>query len=181
MNNTLRALFGAWVQALGTTLSAIGSTPSLKIKQKILADLNLWGNVMQATGNALLAESEQKLDLDKIGNEVQAFGNSTVIASILLDIQREYKLELDIKGNLLQALGSGMSFTDVLEHEPSIPDLYSLYGNLLQAIGNSLQALAGINKLQVGEGEHINTIGSWIQAIGAILTAKAQSMGSDVL
>lgn len=45
MDNELKATFGSWVQAIGTTLSAIGATPSKNISDTLLGDLNLWGNM----------------------------------------------------------------------------------------------------------------------------------------
>lgn len=79
MDNELKATFGSWVQAIGTTLSAIGATPSKNISDTLLGDLNLWGNVLQATGNSLVADSEKNFTLEKIGNEIQAIGGTTEI------------------------------------------------------------------------------------------------------
>lgn len=91
MDNELKATFGSWVQAIGTTLSAIGATPSKNISDTLLGDLNLWGNVLQATGNSLVADSEKNFTLEKIGNEIQAIGNSTVIVGILINFSEKTK------------------------------------------------------------------------------------------
>jgi hypothetical protein len=69
--------------------------------------LNLWGNVLQGTGNALIADAQEGFSLEQLGNVVQAIGNTTVVAGILLNISEENKLKLDINGNLLQAIVEG--------------------------------------------------------------------------
>lgn len=102
-------------------------------------------------------------------------GNSTVIVGILINFSEKTKKELNIKGNLLQAVGGGVSLADALGREPTVKELYSIYGNLLQAIGNALQALSGINELRNREGQELNVVGSWIQAIGSIISALGQS------
>jgi hypothetical protein len=175
MDNEVKATFGAWIQAIGTTISAISSTPSMKIPDDFLNQLNLNGNVLQATGNALQADSEYDLTLIKIGNEVQAIGNSIVVAEMLLNFDELTKQNIEIKGNLFQAVGGGICFANALDEEPAIEELYNIYGNLLQTIGNSMQALAGMKELKGEEGETLNTVGSWIQAIGSILSALGQS------
>jgi hypothetical protein len=175
MDNELKATFGSWVQAIGTTLSAIGATPFKNISDTLPEDLNLWGNVLQATGNSLVADSEENFTLEKIGNAIQAIGNSTVIVGILINFNEKTKKELNIKGNLLQAVGGGVSLADALGREPTEKELYSIYGNLLQTIGNTLQALSGINELRNRKGQELNLVGSWIQAIGSIISALGQS------
>lgn len=163
------------VQAIGTTLSAIGSTPSTKIADALQYQFNLWGNVLQATGNSLIADSEMTLTLDKIGNEIQAIGNVTLIVAALINFNESTKQDLVIRGNLLQATGGGVSLADTLGNEPSIKELYSIYGNLLQVIGNSLQAISGINEKAGNLEQNLDTIGSWIQAVGSIISAIGQS------
>ncbi|MCJ7840946.1 hypothetical protein MUB24_08525 [Lederbergia sp. NSJ-179] len=178
INNESLAIFGSWVQAIGTTLSAIGSTSSLKIKNSFRRDLDLYGNVLQATGNSLVADSARIFTLDKLGNEVQAIGNSTSIVGIVIDFNEASKRKLNIKGDLLQAVGGGISLADGFSSEPSPEQLYTIYGNFLQIIGSSLQAFSGIKEQSGLNGQKINEIGTWIQAIGAIITAIGQSIGA---
>ncbi|WP_226671412.1 DUF6944 family repetitive protein [Metabacillus litoralis] len=171
MANEKNAVLGSWIVATGTTLSAIGATPSRVLNESQLKSLDLWGNVLQATGNALTADSEENYTLDKVGNEIQAIGNTTIVASILLYFDKKTKIELNIKGNFLQALGGGVAFTEALGREPTLDELLIVNGNLLQAIGNSLQAISGIRELRGEEANKLNEVGSWIQAIGSILCA----------
>jgi hypothetical protein len=176
MENEQKEVFGAWVQAAGTTLAAIGSTPLKGFTESHMESLNLWGNELQALGNALIADSEPHFTMEKFGNMLQSAGNLTVIAGILLPVDNETKQELDIKGNLMQALGGSAALKDTLTEEHSMESLYHLYGNLLQIIGNSMQAISGIIELRGGEGENINTAGSWIQATGSIIEAVGSTI-----
>ncbi|MGB7999492.1 MAG: hypothetical protein WCF60_05255 [Anaerobacillus sp.] len=175
LNNEVKGVFGSWIQAIGTILAAIGSTPIKEINSSILDSLNLIGNVMQGTGNALIADTIDPPSLDKLGNQIQAIGNSTVVTGILIDFDDKVKQLLDIDGNWLQALGGGVSLADALGGEPSASALYSIYGNFLQAVGNSLQAISGIKELNHEEATNINVLGSWIQAIGAVISAIGQT------
>ncbi len=174
MDNELKALFGSWVQAAGTVLAAISSIPSLPLEQKIKTDFSLIGNLMQATGNALLADSETEITLNKIGNEIQAFGNSTVIAGILIPFNEETKTNLSKQGNLLQALGSAAALPDLLIKEKSFINMLFIIETFLQSIGNSLQAVSE-NIEQTETKEAVDFAGSWIQATGAVIQALAQT------
>jgi hypothetical protein len=142
MENELKELFGAWIQAIGTVMAAVGSTPSLD--SDIQESLNLWGNALQGTGNALIADAEEGFSLGKLGNEVQAIGNTIVIAGILLHVKEETKQKLDINGNFLQAVGGGIALPDDLLDDPSTIRTLNIAGNVLQIIGNSMQAYGGI-------------------------------------
>ncbi|WP_456273402.1 DUF6944 family repetitive protein [Bacillus sp. AK031] len=173
MDNEFKAFTGAWIQAIGTVLSAISSTPIKRINEEQADDLDLIGNLLQGTGNALAADSESTPSLSKTGNEIQAIGNSIEVASYILAEGTDQDV-LQIKGNLFQAVGGAMAFADNVDSEPSTKVLYSLYGNLLQVIGNSMQSIAGILELQGQYRQRLNTAGNWIQAIGAILTALSE-------
>ncbi|MFB3167066.1 hypothetical protein P5G62_008070 [Neobacillus sp. 179-C4.2 HS] len=196
MENQLKELFGAWIQAIGTVTAAVGSTPSLN--EDTQENLNLWGNVLQGTGNALIADAQEGFTLEKLGNEVQAIGNTTVVAGILLNISEENKLKLDINGNLLQAVGGGIALPEDLLDEPSTIRTLNIAGNVLQIVGNSMQALAGAEELksirenkdkfkgyrenneskQDSSSEELAISGSWIQAVGSVISAIAQTKES---
>jgi hypothetical protein len=171
MEKEQKELFGAWVQAGGTILAAVGSTPFKNFTESQLTSFNLWGNVLQATGNSLMADSEENYTLNQIGNQIQALGNVTVVAGIVLDLDEVTAQNLDIKGNLMQAAGGSAALSETLREPPAAEIFYAFYGNILQIIGNSMQAIAGIIELNGGEGEKINTAGSWIQAAGSIVQA----------
>ncbi|MFB1051291.1 hypothetical protein [Paraliobacillus sp. JSM ZJ581] len=177
MDNQENIVFGGWVQAIGTVLSALGNTPNISISSEIKKDFDLIGNTLQATGNAIQVKEFTLEDLYSIGNEIQAIGNTTVVASFLLPADQMTKERLDTKGNLLQALGGTVSFSENLKEKNSLDVLYNGIGNVLQVIGNSLQALSSQSKTNA---TLINTLGSWIQAIGAVMTAIGGSMGNDI-
>ncbi|CQR46508.1 hypothetical protein BN1058_00769 [Paraliobacillus sp. PM-2] len=177
MSKQENIVFGGWVQAIGTVLSALGNTPNIPIPSKIKEDFDLIGNVLQATGNAIQVETITLEDLNSIGNEIQAIGNTTVVASFLLPVDQTTKEGLDTKGNLLQALGGAVCFSENWKEKNSRDVLYNGIGNLLQVIGNSLQALSSQSKTNA---TLINTLGSWIQAIGAVMTAIGGTMGDEI-
>ncbi|MCT2534843.1 hypothetical protein NC661_04110 [Aquibacillus koreensis] len=176
MEKESNVILGTWMEAIGTIVAAVGSTPYKNISKELLNDLNLVGNVMQGTGNAIMADSIDNQTLNKIGAEIQAIGNTTIVAKYLIDFPRTTELELVIKGNLIQALGAGVSTsTTDWKHKPSIQDIYITYGNILQVIGNTLQAISTGTELRGGEAQTLNVVGSWIQAIGAVMAAIGQS------
>jgi hypothetical protein len=175
IDNEEKGVFGSWVEAIGTILAAIGSTPIKEINSSILNSFTLIGNVMQGTGNALVADTITPPSLNKIGNQLQAIGNSTVVTSILIDFDERVKRILNIDGNWLQAIGGSVSLSDALGGEVSASALYSIYGNFLQVVGNSLQAISGIKELNNEDATNINVVGSWIQAVGAVISAIGQT------
>lgn len=181
MDNQTKKVFGAWIQAIGTVIAAIGSTPSIIASMQMRKDISLVGNVLQAAGNALQADAEEEMPFAEIGNEIQAVGNSTVAAGLVLDVEKETEQRLIITGNWLQALGGTTVLGELLEESPSKSLFYHILGNLLQVTGNSLQAISGGIEL-VGDGQSekdpagvnkriaLEVNGSWIQAVGSILS-----------
>jgi hypothetical protein len=193
MENQQKELFGAWIQAIGTVIAAIGSTPTTVLSSDYRENLDLWGNALQGTGNALIADAQETFSLNKLGNEVQAIGNSTVIAGMVIDFKEETKQKVIINGNWLQALGGGIALPEDLEAEVSTIRTLSISGNVLQIVGNTLQAIGGINELKSDtdnlesykefnkrnkenkdSDENVLEInGSWIQAVGSVISAIA--------
>jgi len=192
MDNQSKEVFGAWLSAVGTIIAAIGSTPSHFIKSSLRQDLNLWGNVLQAVGNAIEADGQEDVSLETIGNEIQSFGNISVIAGLIIKFKDETQKKLIITGNWIQALGGAVAVGDEFEDVSNTNDLYSIVGNLLQVIGNSLQALDGVQELKNSRVEEnkkdtesvenrededkwsLDVIGSWIQAIGSVISLIGQ-------
>ena len=238
MSNEFKETFGSWLQAIGTVLSAIANTPALVSDYDSANNLDVVGNTLQGTGNALIADGEEAFTLDQIGSAVQAIGNSTVITGLIGTFSEETNDLLIINGNFIQALGGGVSAADITENAPA--EGINIVGNLMQLLGNSLQALSGIIELKrentnpslgsqengsqgygskgngsqgygskgngsqgngnqgygsqgngsqgngnqgYGEGqldpETLQTLGSWIQAIGAVLNLIAQLISNE--
>ncbi|GGB42090.1 hypothetical protein GCM10011409_19560 [Lentibacillus populi] len=98
--------------------------------------------------------------------------------------------KLIISGNLIQALGGLVSLADELNDPTASGQIYNIIGNLLQSIGNSLQAIAGMYELENKHVDHkgykidenIETLeisGSWIQATGSVMTLIGQIKEED--
>ncbi|MEK4694141.1 hypothetical protein MKX31_08775 [Bacillus sp. FSL M8-0063] len=205
MENQFKEIFGAWVAAIGTITSAIGSTPFDFISSNVRKDLNVYGNVLQAVGNALEADGQGEVSLEQIGNEIQSIGNVTVISGLIIDFKEETQIKLVIAGNWTQALGGLTALADEFEDTSDKDEHLNIIGNLLQSIGNSLQVIGGIDELksirnedqsnkegnvndvekdtntQVNnetneneEGKLIDIIGSWVQAVGSVISLIGQ-------
>ncbi|MDA1576972.1 hypothetical protein WAG12_11465 [Bacillus cereus] len=148
MENQLKEIFGALIAAIGTITSAIGSTPFYFIGSNVRKELNVYGNVLQAVGNALEADGQGEISLEKIGNEIQSIGNVTVISGLVIEFKDETKIKLVIAGNWTQALGGLTALADEFEDTSDKDESLNIVGNLLQATGNSLQAIGGIYELK---------------------------------
>lgn len=167
-----KAQISAWLEAIGTVLSAIGSTPSNILSSSMLNDFNLIGNVLQAVGSSILPENED--NLDQVGNKIGAVGNIITIQGFFVEDQQTSQL-LNTQGNLLQALGSGVSLN--LENDQTVNDVLNNIGNVLQIIGNSYQAFSIKYPPNSQKAQELNTVGSWIQAVGAVLSALTVNSG----
>lgn len=205
MENQFKEIFGAWIAAIGTITSAIGSTPFDFISSNLRKDLNVYGNVLQAVGNALEADGQGEVSLEQIGNEIQSISNVTVISGLIIEFKEETQIKLVIAGNWTQALGGLTALADEFEDASDKDESLNIIGNLLQSIGNSLQAIGGIEELksirnedrsnkegnvndvekdidtQVNkktneneEGKLIDIIGSWVQAVGSVISLIGQ-------
>ncbi|MGZ9818883.1 DUF6944 family repetitive protein [Peribacillus simplex] len=195
--------FGSWTQAIGTVISAVAGTPSNVLDEEFREKLDLIRNELQATGNALLADAEETWSLDKLGNVLQAIGNSTVILGLVIDFDEVTKQELIIKGNLIQALGA---LAGAFENPDEPEQAFNVTGNLLQAIGNSMQAIGGIAELKnsvqdkdqqkdqeqevqkyqyhdleekPSDAELVQVMGGWIQAVGSVISLIGQLRSNE--
>ena len=178
MGSQFKEVFGSVIQAIGTIESAVGSTPFKNLSKETSFNLRLQGNVLQATGNALSADGQGNIwSLEYIGDVTQAVGNSTVIVGLLIKFDDETDQKLIITGNWLQALGSFVGLTDEFEDQTLSGRSFNIIGGLLQGIGNSLQALGGKYQLEDEndeDAERIGILGSWIQAVGSVLSLIGQ-------
>lgn len=171
MNNYVEELIGTWGHAAGTVVDAISNTPRLKISKMLKTELSLLGHIMQAIGNALVADSIKNPEsLAKIGNSIQSIGNLTVATGLLIKSNKETEIELGIIGYSLQAYGNLLAAYSETDGDFEKINIETI-GSILQAIGNSLQALSGMLEINCKDGEYASFIGSWIQASGAVLEA----------
>ncbi|MBO0994532.1 DUF6944 family repetitive protein [Bacillus sp. SD088] len=178
MNNHLKEIIGYFLLTIGTIQSAIGNTPQLHLSEKQSYQLRLIGNVLQASGSALAADGQGSVSLEKIGDEIQETGNSTVFTGMLLYGYSEEETEqrVVIAGTWMQALGSFVGLADEFFDSTEAGRAENIVGNLLQGIGNSLQAISTIQELHGNNSEQgqIGTVGSWIQTTGSVISLIGQ-------
>lgn len=165
-NNSTTAIAGNWIEAVGTVVTAIGSTPSAFFTEQTLTDFNIIGNLLEAGGSAIAASAEGTL-LNNAGDQLQAIGNLTVVAGILEKNAQSSQL-LQTQGNLLQVVGVGITINTT--GKLTLLQTIANTGNIIQLIGNVMQVFTNTDTT---EGVMVNTTGAWIQAVGAIITALA--------
>ncbi|KMK91821.1 DUF6944 family repetitive protein [Rossellomorea marisflavi] len=187
MDTLYKAIFGSSLTAVGTVIAAVGATPFRALSTGFRLGLDVNGNALQAVGNGLEADTLEDGSYGRIGGEIQSLGNSTVIAGLILPFNFETKEKFIITGNWLQALGGTTSIeSELSEPEPDADDALAITGKTLQVIGNTLQAINGINLLresriqtalkypesaeEAADFYSLGVIGSWIQAVGAIIS-----------
>jgi hypothetical protein len=193
MGSESKAIVGSVIVSIGTIVAAVGSTPSNYLNSSVRDDLTLIGNVLQAEGNAIDAEAKGTV-LRAVGKEITASGNLTVITGLVFDIGKEASYKLFIAGNLLQALGLGVNTGETIDTTPFPGQSETIVGGITQIIGNTLQAIGWSEALfeiredvnmqkEVGyyedyikksnepsESESLVATGSWIQAIGSVIS-----------
>lgn len=162
----LTAAAGNWIVVVGTIISAIGSTPTTIFSQQTLQDFNLIGNILEAGGSAIVAQTEEDL-LNTVGNQLQAIGNLGAVASILNENEQISQL-LETQGNALQVLGVGITIQT--EGPLTLLQTIANTGNIIQLIGNVIELFADPN---TKEGQQMNALGAWIQVVGTIITTLA--------
>ncbi|MDH6598405.1 hypothetical protein E4T85_00040 [Bacillus stratosphericus] len=172
MDNKSKKILGSFLSMIGTIQSALGSTPDFPLDEEQRYQFDIIGNTLQAVGSGLSADGQESDFMGAVGDQIQATGNSTVLVGLLIYKKDNPDLaeRVVISGNWLQALGSfvGLEFNE----NENISVLESNIGGILQGIGNSLQAIGGIETLRpnVTSFKDVGTLGSWIQAIGSVIS-----------
>lgn len=165
-NANITAIAGSWIAAVGTIITAIGSTPSTIFTEQTLEDFNIIGNVLEAGGSAIALENEDAL-LVKVGGQLQVIGNIAEVAGILYKNEHTSQL-LEKQGGLLQVVGLGITIQT--QGKLTLVQTIANTGNIIQLIGNVIQVFADTD---TREGEIMNAVGAWVQAVGAVITALA--------
>ncbi|GGP15532.1 DUF6944 family repetitive protein [Oceanobacillus neutriphilus] len=173
MDSHWKEIIGSSLSTIGTIQADVGSTPQFHFNQNQSYQWRLIGNVLQALGSALSADGQGGPSLERLGDNTQAAGNSTVITGLLLygtsDTESEQKII--ISGNWIQALGSFTALADEFFDSTEEGRAENIIGNLLQGIGNALQALSGVQVLygnNIYQGQ-LGVAGSWIQTAGSVI------------
>ncbi|MFF2876342.1 DUF6944 family repetitive protein [Gottfriedia sp. NPDC057991] len=160
----LMEVIGSWVNAIGTISSAISSTPMRGLKgedrkgwEELSFHLDFGGNAFQAIGNIIEAFLGEPSVIEDAGEIIQASGNVTVLFSLLAAEAEEEKeegekdadraIKLNMTGNAQQAFGGLLAALEEFSDDEF--DVTGFMGNFLQAIGNTLQVLAGVVELEI--------------------------------
>ncbi|OCA86677.1 hypothetical protein F7984_10040 [Pradoshia sp. D12] len=171
-----------WVGAFGRIVTAIGNTPPISLDNKASSDINLIGYNLQLAATTVLVDTESVLTLNKVGNIIQAGGLSAEVAGYILPFSDSNAQQTVFNiGNEGQALGTVLSFMYSLERITKLANLYNAFGGLLQTIGINMLVIAGFLPSTSLKRQQFNSIGSWIQAIGAIIQAIAQTISESDL
>ena len=175
-NNTLMTVT-QWTEAIGTALSAIGSTPISFLSSDTLANLDIIGDVIQIGSTAIQIDAETKVTFNSIGNIVQVIGNTEELGGqvIFYNDQTEQNLFVT-QGNAIQVAGVALSLIFFLNQKHKLINLYNINANFLQLIGLGMQTLSTSPILSSDQSTTLNAVGAWIQTIGAVLAAIAQSL-----
>ncbi|MGM9951565.1 MAG: DUF6944 family repetitive protein [Lysinibacillus sp.] len=160
------AQISAWLIAVGTVLSAIGSTPSDVLSESALEDLDLIGSVLQAVGSGIIPADADYLE--KAGGQIETVGDLLTVQSFFVEDERASEL-LNAQGNLIQAVGTGLALN--LEANQTVNEALFTIGEILQIIGNAYIAYSINYPPNSEKSQEFITVGSWIEAIGAVLSA----------
>lgn len=165
-----------WIQAIGTIISAIANSEFDIFTSEQGDTLDLYGNVLQAAGNAIQADRQEALTFEKIGTEIQAVGN-VIVAGALICLKDHVNTTLFVKGNWLQAFGALVEAVDEYFDNLGHKQPLNILGNITQALGNTFQAIGGLQEQRENfeKAEFLVVSGSWIQAIGSVLNAIGQT------
>ena len=160
--------FSAWLVAIGTVLSAIANTPSSVLSDSVQEDLDLVGSVLQAVGSGIIpADAEYR---EQVGGRIEALGDIVTIQSLFVEDERTSGL-LNAQGNLIQAVGTGFALN--LEDNQTVKEALNTIGDVLQMIGNIYIAFSTKYPPDSKKAQELNTVGGWIEATGAVLSALA--------
>ncbi|MFN7252021.1 MAG: DUF6944 family repetitive protein [Anaerobacillus sp.] len=169
MTDDYKLVTGAWMEAIGTIISALAETRELvgitEFNNRIVAV----GKGLQAVGSMLIGTVETDDPLNFAGNWIDGAGAAgSSIASYLKYLEpenREANIRLEILGDSFQSMGASISaLADHLAGEEALA-----LGNAAQGLGAGLEAIGANYRLKDRreEGQSLITIGAIIQAIGA--------------
>lgn len=175
-------LYGAWVDAIGTIVSAYAELREISGFNDENDKIVSIGEGLQAVGTAMMGIVTTEDLMNFAGTWVDAAGAATAsLAAYRQSVEggeSDANLRLEVLGDTFQAMGSAMSA--LAEYRAGVP--YA--GNVLQSLGATLEALGALfeQKSREEQGQMLATVGAIIQATGANLNAVLISfdhMNSD--
>lgn len=171
-DNHQKIIVGLWITAIGTIFSALATTQRVDLVEATRSTYSIYGNALEAGGNALIADGIAENGPEKTGTYIQTIGTLTVLYADVTPIPDEDEITLNIQGAFLEALGTSYAIFGLeAPKNPSRFELISIYSAFSQLFGNVIEGIGGIIELKGGEGEPVYEVGTILQAIGAVLTA----------
>lgn len=163
---------GSWVLATGVILEAISETEKIGLGDNTRSRLLTYGNTLAATGNALLADTIDELDSEKIGLKTLTTGNLAVVYGNLVPDSDKKTGRLIVKGNLIQALGGSLALTEVFNPKGTKTEILLSYGVTLITTGAATIAIGGSKELRSMD-NRLPEIGAWMKGLGAIMVMSS--------
>ncbi len=170
MGDEEKHLIGAWLDGIGTILSAMAEINALSGERN--HHVVVIGEGLQAVGTMIIGTVENDDPLDFAGNWIDGVGAATSSYGAYLqaiDVENgDETARLEILGDSFQSMGASMSaLADFLQGENLLA-----FGNTLQGVGAALEAIGGVYELnEKEEGQLMTAIGATIQAIGSNFNA----------
>ncbi|MCT8140024.1 hypothetical protein H1D32_21445 [Anaerobacillus sp. CMMVII] len=169
MDDQQKQVIGAWIDAIGTIISAVGELRELAGLNDINKKLVAIGDALQAVGPMIIGTAQIDDPLNFAGNWIDGAG----AAAASLGAYREYigvgdeegNLRIEFLGYIFQSMGASLSaLADYLAGEDELA-----VGNALQGLGAGLEAIGAIYLLsdRKQEGQPITALGAILQAIGS--------------
>ncbi|WP_078554480.1 DUF6944 family repetitive protein [Alkalihalobacterium alkalicellulosilyticum] len=163
-----RLLVGAWLDAVGTSLSAIAETRELVGLNELNNRLVAIGEGLQAVGTLLIGTVTTDDALNFTGNWIDGAGAAaSSLGSYLQDQDEENgerNIRLEMFGDFLQSMGASISA--VADYQAG--EIEYAKGNALQGVGAALEVIGTeLDLKERVEGQPLITIGAILQAIGS--------------
>lgn len=177
------SLWGNVLQGVGNALVADG-TEAISLS-KLGNEVQAIGNTTVVSGMLIDFKEETKKILIIDGNWLQAVGGGMAAADAI-DEEASLEKALNVIGNLLQVIGNSLQ---------AIAGIYELENSKEKEndSDNDKNKQKSTNQISYyhqnnsdkeeddehGEGEALDFSGSWIQAVGAVISAIAQTMSTN--
>ncbi|WP_078578444.1 DUF6944 family repetitive protein [Salipaludibacillus agaradhaerens] len=163
-----KLLVGAWLNAIGTIISAAAEVRTLAGFDDINNKLVSIGEGLQAVGTSIAGTVAEDNPLNFAGDWIDGAGAALAsIAAYLQDIDEENGVEnlrLEALGDAFQSMGAAMSALG----DYSTGEYDYALGNTLESLGAGLESIGTTYEIRGLEGgQAITTIGAIIQATGA--------------
>ncbi|SES16251.1 hypothetical protein SAMN05518684_109134 [Salipaludibacillus aurantiacus] len=168
----LKLFTGAWLDAIGSILSASATAGNFGGLNEINNKLTAVGEGLQAAGTLINGTVSTDDPLDFAGNWIDGAGAATSSLAAywqyIGDENGADNMRLDILGDSLQSMGASISALS----DYSAGEAGMAAGNALQGLGAGLEAIGGTYELRKKEeAQLLITVGAALQAIGASLIA----------